>query len=164
MDTPPWPETTTGAKVKLTWVVYPWRERRERAGYTRTVRYAALVVRVGTATRRVALGDFSGGMFQQDQHVCRDAYAGAHPGQSRRLAGEIAFYDGGWSGFTALRDVEGALTLVEWTASDGLCDDPHGCVSPRRTIAVVPIPADAHVEEAIVDVEGPGREHPYECG
>jgi len=63
VDAPPWPETTAGAKVKLTWVVYPWRERRERGGYTRSVRHAELVVRVGAATRRVALGDFSGGMF-----------------------------------------------------------------------------------------------------
>jgi hypothetical protein len=168
VDMPPWPATAAGGVVKLTWVFYPFREVPQRGGSTRAMRHAELVVRVGAVARRIALGDFSGGTFGPDQHVCRELYATAHPGaRDHRLAGEIAFYDGGWDGLTVRRDPTDTLTLTAWTASDGLCEDAHGkpddCSSPRHAVAVVPIPPDATIQEAIVEVEGSGRQVPFEC-
>lgn len=161
VDTPPWLETTIPPKVTLTWVRYPERAIRHPSSDAPTVRRAELVVRVGAVERHIVLGDFKGESVGSSQHFC----AGRHPELQRQwgrdVVAQIEFVWAGSEVVSVRRSPAGALMVSGSSVSDGVCDGD--CVMSERPLAVVPIPADARIEEAMVDVEGPGREHPFEC-
>lgn len=160
-DEPLWPSTGPKPRLILTWVAYPFREGSDD-GRTPTRRHVELVARIGSVARRIPLGDVRGGLFYQ-QHMCEKgpSYKG--------LVASVSFQEGGWMGFDVKRAPADTMTVTSTYDVCGMCEDANGKAvecpkTPEPVVAVFHVPADARIEERIIEVEGSGKERLFECG
>lgn len=154
LDGPAWPAGKS-PELKLTWAVYPSVGQGETS-----TRNLELVARIGEVVRRFPVGSIRGALLPANQSVCGDkqiAYKKA-PGE----VAKITFYVGGASTFVARRASAGMLEIESVQGSDGYC--PTNDCDTKLPLVTIPIPDDARIVEAISDIQGPGKEGPFDCG
>jgi hypothetical protein len=151
--TPAWP-SLPDQELKLTWAVYPPKGHGES-----TRRKLELVARKGKVAHRIDLGTPAGALLPSNQAVCGDKQI-AYKKTGQEIA-KITFYVGGAETFAVVRSNPGQLDVVSIQGADGYC--PSNDCETRKTLASFAIPTDARITEAILDIEGPGKENPFQC-
>jgi hypothetical protein len=101
-----------------------------------------------------------GFLLPENQSVC-GARQIAYVKEKAEVA-KVTFYIGGAGIFAVSRPRPDLLEVTATQASDGYC--PENDCEQKRVVVSVPIPADAVITEALTDIEGPGKEHPFDCG
>ena len=177
VDTPPWPSPgTTPLALKLTWVVYPSRPESAPAIVDDVPnparrRHVELVARIGAVARRLDLGAHTGALSPGNQSVChaalpRDAISYA---KQRGEVAKMAFFRAGAVGYVVRRGGDDVLEVVEWAEDDGVCPDGKGketsAPSPaeERSLFTMNVPRGVPITEAMIEVQGPGKEIPFSC-
>lgn len=157
---PPWPPARPGSTLKLTWVVYPVRENSPNPEWE--PRQVELVARIGAVARRIALKGGPGMLNASFQNMCTPPAK-----REKNLVAGLVLEHAGFNELRVYRDPPHTLTITSQSSMDGLCTDAHEkaipCPVSSTTLAVIPIPDDVAIREAIVDVTGPGKEEPLEC-
>ena len=140
--------------VILTWVVYPVVMRGSE--HDVPTRQVELVVRAGNVARRFAVPEaYSVSYATAMQRRCQEPkFTGADVAE--------LYMNGGGNTVLAVERHGDALTLVERTSSDGLCE-PGPCPVHTTTLARFPIPPRVSLEERFHVVNGPGDEHDESC-
>jgi hypothetical protein len=122
-----------------------------------------LEVTMGSAIRKVELAPKFGSFRPSEQSVCTSATSPLPPG----TVSEIAFYEGGSVGYRVKRPDRGQLVILAWSQVDGVCPSSSGLApcpaSEKPPISTLQIPPGVKVSEAIVEVDGNGVRHPFDC-
>lgn len=139
-----WYPAGTNQEVKLSWAVYPKISESE-AGERRNIE---VVARIGTAVRRVMLGPHDGYLTPSKQSVCNPAL------KTGKTVAVLGLTTMGPRTFTADRVQPGLLEIVRHVMADP---------EEHKVLARIPIPADARITDALVDIRSAGNEGPFDC-
>ncbi len=168
VDAPAWPAAAPGARLKVTWVVHPARGTPSDPPESRR-RHVEIVVRIGAVARRLDLKSRVGSLFPDEQSVCHASLPQesiTYPKERDELA-KLTFSMAGAVGYLVRRIGPDLLEVVEWAQDDGACPDGKGDVGPcprdDRPLYRMHVPKNVPIDEAIIEVDGRGKETPFSC-
>jgi hypothetical protein len=149
--------------VKLTWVV------RDPSVPHQTyedilLRPVELEITIGSSLQKVPLKPQMGSLFPYHQGVCNTTTYPRRPGE----VAKITFEEGGAFGYLVRRRPQYTLEVVDWSQSDGACTDEKtgdmvACAPSYQLVTKIQIPANARVDEALVEVNATGVRVPMRC-